>query len=51
MTTLDKTIEMFGFECPITIAVATLEEQGRHELARKLYEQCAELAFPEADDE
>lgn len=46
MTTLDKAIEMFGFEDPITITIAVLEEQGKHELAEQLFEECEELAHP-----
>ena len=41
MTTLDKAIQTFGFENPITITIATLEEQGKHELAEQLYDECA----------
>jgi hypothetical protein len=53
MTTTDKAIKMFGFENPITIAIATLEEQGKHELAEQLFEECEELAHPHwaQDDE
>lgn len=46
MTTLDKAIELFGFEDPITITIATLAEQGKHELAEQLFEECKELAHP-----
>ena len=41
MTTLDKAIQTFGFENPITITIAFLEEQGKHKLAEELYEECA----------
>lgn len=41
MTTTDKAIKLFGFENPITITIAFLEEQGKHELAEQLYEECA----------
>ena len=53
MTTLDKAIEMFGFENPITITIAVLKEQGKHELAEQLLEECEELAHPHwvQDDE
>ena len=53
MTTTDKAIRAFGFENPITIAIATLEEQGKHELAEQLFEECEELAHPHwtQDDE
>lgn len=46
MTTLDKAINTFGFENPITITIAHLEEQGKHELAEQLYAECEELAHP-----
>lgn len=46
MTTLDKAIKSFGFEHPITITIAFLEEQGKHELAEQLFEECEELANP-----
>jgi hypothetical protein len=46
MTTLDKAVHTFGFENPITITIAYLEEQGKHELAEQLYEECEELAHP-----
>lgn len=36
MTTLDKAIKIFGFENPITITIAVLEEQGKTELAEEL---------------
>ena len=54
MTTLDKAIRAFGFENPITITIAVLEEQGKHELAEQLFEECEELAHPhwaQDDDE
>lgn len=37
MTTLDKAIRIFGFENPITITIAVLEEQGKTELAEELF--------------
>lgn len=46
MTTTDKAIKLFGFESPITITIASLEEQGKHELAEQLFEECEELARP-----
>lgn len=46
MTTLDKAIKIFGFENPITITIAMLGEQGKHELAEQLFEECEELANP-----
>ena len=53
MTTTDKAIKLFGFENPITIIIAFLEEQGKHELAEQLFEECEELAHPHwcQDDE
>ena len=53
MTITDKAIKMFGFENPITITIAVLEEQGKHELAEQLFEECEELAHPHwaQDDE
>ena len=53
MTTLDKAIRTFGFEDPITITIAVLEEQGKTELAEQLFEECEELAHPHwcCDDE
>ena len=53
MTTLDKAIQTFGFENPITITIAVFEEQGKHELAEQLFEECEELAHPHwaQDDE
>ena len=54
MKTLDKAIKSFGFEHPITITIAFLEEQGKTELAKELFEECEELAHPhwaQDDDE
>jgi hypothetical protein len=53
MTTLDKAAKLFGVENPITITIAVLEEQGEHELAEQLFEECEELAHPHwaQDDE
>jgi hypothetical protein len=53
MTTLDKAIQTFGFENPITITIAVLEEQGKTDLAERLFEECEELAHPHwcQDDE
>jgi hypothetical protein len=47
MTTLDKAIQTYGFENPITITIAALEEQGKHDLAEQLYNECLELANAE----
>ena len=46
MTITDKAIKMFGFENPITITIAVLEEQGKTDLADQLFEECEELAHP-----
>ena len=46
MKTLDKAIRTFGFENPITITIAALEEQGKTDLAEQLFEECEELAHP-----
>lgn len=46
MTITDKAIRAFGFESPITITIAVLEEIGKHELAEELFEECEELAHP-----
>ena len=54
MTTLDKAIQTFGFENPITITIAVFEEQGKTDLAEQLFEECEELAHPhwaQDDDE
>lgn len=45
MTTLDKAIQTFGFENPITITIAVFEEQGKHELAEQLFEECAKEVY------
>jgi hypothetical protein len=42
MTTLDKAIQTFGFENPITITIAVLEEQGHYKLAEDLWETLTE---------
>lgn len=46
MTTTDKVIKMFGTENPITIAITLLEELGKADLAKQLFEECEELAYP-----
>lgn len=38
MTTLDKAVRTFGFEDARTITIAFLEEQGKTDLAEKLWE-------------
>ncbi len=45
MTTLDKAIQTFGFENPITITIAFLEEQGKTELAEQLFDECAKEVY------
>ena len=51
MTTLDKAIRTLGFENPITITIAVLEEQGRHELAEQLWEEITQGADLEEDED
>ena len=51
MTTLDKAIRTLGFENPITITIAVLEEQGRHELAAQLWEEITQGADLEEDED
>lgn len=46
MTITDKAIKAFGFESPITITITVLEEQGKTDLAKQLFEECEELAHP-----
>jgi hypothetical protein len=43
MTALDRAIEMFGFENPITVTVALLEEQGKARLAGQLIDAIVEV--------
>lgn len=50
MTTLDKAIELFGFENPITITIAVLAEQGKHELAEQLFEECSKDIYGDPQD-
>lgn len=50
-TILDKAIKSFGFENPITITIALLIEQGRTELAKRLYGECIDLYLSEAADD
>ena len=50
-TTLDKAIKTFGFENPITITIALLEEQGKHELARRLFGECMDLYLSETEED
>ena len=42
MTTTDKAIKTFGFENPITITIAVLEEQGKTDLAEQLWDTLTE---------
>lgn len=54
MTMTDKAIKAFGFENPITTTIAFLEEQGKTDLAERLFEECEELVHPhwcQDDDE
>ena len=51
MKTLDKAIKSFGFENPITITIALLVEQGKTELAKRLYGECMDLYLSEAEDD
>lgn len=41
-TYTDKAIKIFGFEDPRTITIAVLEEEGRNELAEKLFKTLTE---------
>ena len=50
MTTLDKAIELFGFENPITITIAVLEEQGKNELAEALFNEVCAYDEEEEDE-
>ena len=54
MTITAKAIKTFGFENPIAIAIAALEEQGKIDIAELLFEECKELFNPhwcdDADD-
>jgi hypothetical protein len=49
MTALDRAIEMFGFENPITITVATLEEQGKTRLAGQLIDAIVDVVNEDID--
>ena len=51
MKTLDKAIKTYGFENPITITIAVLEEQGKTDLAEQLYDECLALGCEDWDDE
>jgi hypothetical protein len=51
MTTLNKAIKTYGFENPITITIAVLEEQGKTELAEQLYDECLALGCEEGDED
>lgn len=51
MTTLDKAIRTLGFENPITITIAVLEEQGNHKLAEQLWEEIRQGADLEEDED
>ena len=47
MTITDKAIRYYGFENPITITIAVLEEQGKIDLAEQLYNECLALGCDE----
>ena len=47
MTMTDKANRYYGFENPITIAIAFLEEQGKTDLAERLYDECLALGCEE----
>lgn len=49
MTTLDKAVRNFGFEDARTITIAFLEEQGKMDLAEKLWETLT--AYEEYEDD
>jgi hypothetical protein len=51
MSTLDKAIRIFGFENPITITIAVLEEQGKTGLAKALLYEVAGDEVDELDAE
>lgn len=44
---LNKAIGTYGYENPITIAIGLLEEQGKNELAQRLYDECLALGCEE----
>jgi hypothetical protein len=48
MNALDKAIQIFGFENPITITIAVLMEEGKEGLAEALL---YEVGGDEADEE
>lgn len=50
MTTLDKAIHEFGFENPITITIAVLEEEGKNELAEALFNEVCAYDEEEEDE-
>ena len=51
MTITDKAIRYYGFENPITITIAVLEEQGKTDLAEQLYNECLALGCDEDDED
>ena len=50
MTTLDKAIHEFGFENPITIIIAYLEEEGQTALAEALFNEVCGYDEEEEED-
>ena len=50
MTITDKAIKLFGFENPITITIAVLEEQGKNELAEALFNEVCAYDEEEEDE-
>ena len=51
MNVTDKAIKTYGFENPITITIAVLEEQGRSDLAEQLYNECLALGCEDWNEE
>jgi hypothetical protein len=51
MNVIDKAIKTYGFENPITITIAVLEEQGRTDLAERLYNECLALGCEDWNEE
>lgn len=45
-----EAIRHFGHEDPITIAIATLEAQGKVDLAKALLDRCLEEIYPTLED-
>lgn len=45
-----EAIRHFGHEDPITLAIATLEAQGKVDLAKALLDRCLEEIYPTYED-